>query len=197
MLVRVRKIQARRIPEKNGIAPPTWFTNQSKFLANTFSPGNPHTERIALRRDLVVTDCQPPSNRLNEVVTHRGDMIAVQIHKRNVADSDNLSVARFEVATIGDSIDHLLFDLTHDWSREWFGGGGVLVPPPDVFNIDPWRWGHKGACDTCSTGTLQAYLWIICWQDGQPKMLQLKWYTLTVSEQTGQTMFLPLRPARV
>jgi len=40
-------------------------------------------------------------------------VVTVQIHKRNVADRDNLSVARFEVATVGDSIDHLLFDLTH------------------------------------------------------------------------------------
>jgi len=33
----------------------------------------------------------------------------------------------------------------------WWGVG--FVPPPDVFNIEPWRWGHKGGCDTCSTVT--------------------------------------------
>ena len=54
--------QARRIPEKNGIGPPSCCTNQSKDLAKTRSPGRPFSARMAFRRDLVVVVCQPPSH---------------------------------------------------------------------------------------------------------------------------------------
>jgi len=40
--------------------------------------------------------------QLDEVVTHRGDVVAVQVYKRNVATGDNLGVAKFEVFTVAD-----------------------------------------------------------------------------------------------
>jgi len=55
----------------------------------------------------------PTIKQLDEVVAHRGDVIAVQIHKRHVTDGDDLSIARLEIATVGDSIIHPLLDLTH------------------------------------------------------------------------------------
>lgn len=39
------------------------LTNHSKFFWNTHSPLIPCSARIAFRRDLVVFDCQPPSNK--------------------------------------------------------------------------------------------------------------------------------------
>ena len=54
--------QFNRIPEKNSTVSPLTVTNHLCCFWNTFSPGNPCLERIAFRRDFVVTDCQPPSN---------------------------------------------------------------------------------------------------------------------------------------
>jgi len=51
--------------------------------------------------------------QLDEVVAHRGDVIAVQVYKRHVTDADNLSVARLEIFASSDSGIHLGFDLTH------------------------------------------------------------------------------------
>ena len=57
--------QASRIDEKNGMELPSLIlTRHSKFLAKTRSPGKPCSSRIALSRDLVVLDCQPPSMSL-------------------------------------------------------------------------------------------------------------------------------------
>jgi len=69
--------------------------------------------------------------QLQEVVTYRGNVIAVQIHKRNVADGDNLSIARFEVTTVGDGSVHQSFDFPHDRVEKGFGlrgGGGRSLP---------------------------------------------------------------------
>jgi hypothetical protein len=41
--------------------------NQSKFFWKTLSPPIPCSKRIAFRRDLVVLDCQPPSNNRMKV----------------------------------------------------------------------------------------------------------------------------------
>jgi len=57
-----------------------------------------------------------PSTReqLNEVITNRCDVIAMQIDKRNITNRDDLSVARLEIFLTDDSIVHLGFDLTHE-----------------------------------------------------------------------------------
>ena len=60
----------------------------------------------------------PTVKQLDEVVTHRGDVVAVQVYKRHVTDADNLSVARFEVATVGDGSIHEALDLTHDSEKK-------------------------------------------------------------------------------
>ena len=58
-------IQFRRIPEKKGIVVPSdRRTFHSNFSCTTRSPGIPFSERIAFKRDLVVTVCQPPSCNL-------------------------------------------------------------------------------------------------------------------------------------
>jgi len=95
--------------------------------------------------------------QLQEVVTYRGNVIAVQIHKRNVADGDNLSIARFEVTTVGDGSVHQSFDFPHDRVEKGFGlrGGGGRFPPPHVANIRRPGGHYKGACDTLWTGTPQ------------------------------------------
>jgi len=92
--------------------------------------------------------------QLNEVITHRGNMIAVQINKRHVADGHNLSVARLEVATVGDGIIHQTFDFPHESVEKGLGcEGGGSFPPPHVANIRRPRGHYKGACDTLWTGT--------------------------------------------
>ena len=75
--------------------------------------------------------------QLDEVVTHRGDMIAVQVNKRHVATGDNLSIARFKVVAFGDGGIHEAFDLTHCRGClvdliSMAGDGGHCNPPCDT-----------------------------------------------------------------
>jgi len=68
----------------------------------------------------------PTVKQLDEVVTHRGDVVAVQVYKRHVTDGDNLSVARLEVSTDGDSIIHETLDLTHDNEKKGNSCGQLI-----------------------------------------------------------------------
>ena len=86
-----------------------------KCFWNTRSPTSPCSERIALRRDLVVVDCQLAIKELDESVTNLSNLVAVEEHCGDVRFlvKGNSSVCRLPVLVVGNGGVHLLFDLTH------------------------------------------------------------------------------------
>ena len=88
------------IEEKKGTVDNPWtvfiWTNQSKFFWNTLSPVSPCSSRIALRRDLVVLDCQPPSNRRMKV----SPTSAILLPWRNTCDTGALTLSWECVTTV-------------------------------------------------------------------------------------------------
>ena len=63
--------------------PTNLWTNHLKFRWNTHSPLIPFAWSIAFRRDFVVADCQPPSNKLTEFCR----TWAIQLPWRNTKDT--------------------------------------------------------------------------------------------------------------